>query len=73
MDFAEFARTAWFGPLDITGLPLEGGDLAINGKRIDRASPDEFGMAHSAAVERHRAVNWLWNGPERFSEADDAT
>jgi hypothetical protein len=73
MDFAEFARTAWFGPLDLTGLALAGGDLAIEGKRIDQAAPELVGRTHSAAMERHRAANWLWNGPERFSEADDAT
>jgi hypothetical protein len=72
-DFAEFARTCDFGPLDITGLPLVEGDLAVAGERIDQAPPDDLASAQSAAVERHRAVNWLWDGPERFSEAGDAT
>jgi hypothetical protein len=73
MDFAEFAKTCWFGPLDITGLPLIDGDLAIKGQRIDRADPDASGAAHSTAQERHLAVNWLWEGPERYSEACVAT
>jgi hypothetical protein len=73
MDFAEYARTCWFGPLDITGLPLVEGDLGLRGERIDRAPPDVFSSAHSAAQERHQAANWLREGPERYSQASVAT
>jgi hypothetical protein len=73
MDFAEFAKTCWFGPLDLNGLPLVKGDLAIQGKRIDRASEDDLSCAQSAAQERHQAVNWLWEGPEQYSDASVAT
>ncbi|MCI0463491.1 MAG: DUF4272 domain-containing protein [Gemmataceae bacterium] len=73
MDFAEFARTCWFGPLDITGLPLVEGDLGLRGERIDRAPKDVFASAHSASQERHQAVNWLWEGPRVYSEASVAT
>ncbi|AWM38517.1 hypothetical protein GobsT_33120 [Gemmata obscuriglobus] len=73
MDFAAFARTCRFGPLDITGLPLVEGDLAIGGERIDRAPPERFRAALSTALERHVAANWLWEGPETYSEASSAT
>jgi hypothetical protein len=73
MDFAEFARTCWFGPLDTTGLPLIDGDLAIGGQRLDRAAPDHRSTTHSAAQERHQAVNWLYEGPDAYSEASVAT
>jgi hypothetical protein len=73
INFAEFARTCWFGPLDIAGLPLIGGDLALQGQRIDRASADTLSTAHSAAQERHQAANWLWEGPATYSEASVAT
>lgn len=73
MDFAEIARTAWFGPLDIAGLPLAEGDLAIRGVPIDQADPALFGAVHSATMERHKAANWLCDGPERYSDADIAT
>jgi len=73
MDFAEFARTCWFGPLDISGVPLVEGDLALRGQRIDRAPADVLGLARSAAQERHQAANWLWEGPRRYSEASTAT
>jgi hypothetical protein len=73
MDFAEYARTCWFGPLDLTGLTLVDGDLGLRGERIDRAPRDVFSSAHSAAQERHQAANWLWEGPTRYSEASVAT
>jgi hypothetical protein len=73
MDFAEFARTCWFGPLDTTGLPLIDGDLGIGGERLDRADPGHRSTTHSAAQERHQAVNWLYEGPETYSEASVAT
>jgi hypothetical protein len=73
MDFAEFARTCWFGPLDIEGLPLVDGDLGLRGQRLDRASPEIFGTAHSTAQERHLAANWLLDGPEQYSQASVAT
>jgi uncharacterized protein DUF4272 len=73
LDFAEFARTCWFGPLDITGLPLAGGDLSIGGRRLDQAPEEEQSSVHSAAQERHQAANWLWEGPEIYSEASVAT
>jgi hypothetical protein len=73
MDFGEFARTCWFGPLDLSGLPLVEGDLGLRGARIDRAPPEMFSNARSAAQERHQAANWLWEGPARYSEASLAT
>jgi hypothetical protein len=73
MDFAEYARTCWFGPLDPSGLPLVEGDLGLRSERIDRAPRDVFSSAHSAAQERHQAANWLWEGPERYSQASVAT
>ena len=73
MDFAEFARTCWFGPHDTTDLELIDNDLALQGQRIDRADDDLFGVCSSAAQERHQAINWLCWGPERYSEADTST
>lgn len=73
IDFAEFARNCWFGPLDVSGLPLVQGDLGLQGERLDRASDDVFSTAHSAAQERHQAANWLCEGPDRYSDASVAT
>lgn len=73
MDFAAFAETCWFGPLDLAGLPLADGDLTLQGERIDRAGADAFSTARSTAQERHQAANWLWEGPEQYSDASVAT
>lgn len=73
LDFAEFARTCWFGPLDITGLPLVKGDLGLGRKRLDRAKSVALLKALSTAQERHHAANWLWEGPERYSEVRSDT
>jgi hypothetical protein len=73
LDFAEYARTCGFGPLDLTGLPLVKGDLAIGKQRLDQASRDLVSRTESAALERHKAANWLWEGPERYSEAGTDT
>jgi hypothetical protein len=73
MDFAEYARTCWFGPLDLTDLPLSEGDLSLRGDRIDRAPAELFSTAQSTAQERHRAANWLWEGPALYSRASEAT
>jgi len=69
LDFAEFVRACTWGPMDITGLQLIDGDLALGGKRIDQVSDDLFSRSESAALERHKAVNWLWEGPARYSDA----
>ena len=73
LDFAEFARTCWFGPLDVTDVPLVEGDLAIQGERLDEAPAEAVSAAHSAAQERHQAANWLWEGPAVYSQASVAT
>lgn len=72
IDFAKFCETSWFGPHDISELLVDG-DLSLRGDRIDRAERDAFGIAHSAARERHLAANWLVQGPEKYSEADGST
>src|SRR5262245_11116537 len=73
LNFAEIARNCWFGPLDVTNVPLVQGDLSLQGERIDRAPPELFSTAHSAAQERHQAANWIWQGPACYSSASVAT
>lgn len=73
MEFAEFARTCWFGPLDISGMPLMEGDLALQGQRLDRVPRDVLETVHSSAQERHQAANWLCEGPGPYSAASVAT
>jgi hypothetical protein len=69
IDFAKFARTCWFGPLDVTDLPLVDGDLALGGRRLDRVPQDDLLNAASASLERYQAASWLWEGPRIYSRA----
>jgi hypothetical protein len=64
MDFAEFARTAWFGRLDTSGLRLLENDLAIGDAPLFRGASEAVAAASSAAMERHLAANWLNGGSE---------
>jgi hypothetical protein len=73
LDFREVSRTAWFGPLDISGLQLLESDLAIGKLPIFRASDDAVRFASSAALERHLAINWLAGSSEVYSETDVST
>jgi hypothetical protein len=73
MDFEEVARTAWFGPLNIEGLPLIEGDLAIGGVAIHRADPGLVRRATSIARERHHAANWLRGDADLYSRIETST
>lgn len=71
--FASYDRTAWFSPEEVAALPRIDGDLAIQGVRLDQATPEDFSITRSAALERHQAVNWLLHGPEQYSDASRDT
>lgn len=73
MNFREFARTAWFGPLDVADLRLIDDDLAIGDHAIADASRDRVGAAESAAMERHHAVNWLNGESPRYADVETHT
>lgn len=73
MNFREFAKTAWFGPLDITGLRLIGDDLALGDHPIHEAPREAVGTASSAAMERHQASNWLVGEHPVYSDVDTPT
>lgn len=73
MDFRAFARNCWFGELDLTPFRLIGNDLALGEHAINDAPQDVFGSATSAAMERHKAINWLTGGGAVYSETDTST
>ena len=72
MDFAEFSRTAWFGPLDVAGVRLLENDLAVGDRPLMDADPSAVARATSAVTERHLAANWLRYGGV-YSETDIST
>ncbi len=73
MDFGEFARTAWFGPFDISGIALAQKDLALDGLPISKAPPEKVGECQSIAMERHQAINWLLGRHVVYSLVDTPT
>lgn len=68
LNFGEFAKSAWFGPLNIDGIPLAEGDLAIQGQPLTQAPAGLVATALSSARERHQAFNWLLGHEEIYSQ-----
>ncbi len=73
LNFAEFAKTAWFGPLNIENIALRENDLALGEEPIAKAPADILRLATSIAMERHKAFNWLQGYAEIYSEVDTNT
>lgn len=73
MNFAEFARDCWFGPLEINDFRLLKGDLAIGDWPVSEAPEQEFRRVLSATMERHIAVNWLQGFHRVYSKTDCST
>lgn len=73
MDFATFAREAWFGPLDISTLRLVDNDLALGEAEIAGASQEMFDLCSDIGMERHRAANWLTGDHVVYSKVDIST
>lgn len=73
MDFVEFGKTCWFGPLDLSWAKLNHGDLELDGATISAAAPDTITSCNSIAQERHLAINWLRGQSEIYSETDTST
>lgn len=73
IDFPAVARQFPAGFLDLAGLPLAEGDLAIGGLPIDVADEESVDRASSIAVERHLAIEWLLGGHPLYSEVDAST
>lgn len=73
MDFGAFVRNCAWAELEIDPALLADGDLAIDGKRIDRVDPARVRECLSIAGERHRAINWLRGWDPIYSEVDTST
>ena len=73
IDFQEFAKTAWFGPLSLDGLQLSEKDLSIRGMPLARAPEKEWRTVMSITQERHQAMNWLEGHEAIYSEVTTDT
>jgi hypothetical protein len=68
MKFAEFANTAWFGPLSLAGVRLVSDDLEVRGVPVWDASEEDWREVLSIARERQQAANWLIGQESIYSE-----
>jgi hypothetical protein len=74
MDFVGYLRAhSSFKESWLKGLRLVGNDLAIGGKAIGDAPPDEVGRCESIAVERQIAAYWLQGDGPVYSKVDAST
>lgn len=73
IDFAAFAPTAWFGPLDLTRARLTNNDLDIHGKAISECDEESWRRVSGIMEERRKALNWLLGGSSVYSECDTGT
>lgn len=67
MDYRAFCRTAWFGPLETSGMEFSKNDLALEGVPVNAASDAQIATVRSIVVERQRAANWLLGQDEVYS------
>lgn len=73
MDFAAFAPTAWFGPLDLTLARLTNNDLDIHGTAISECEEESWRRVSGLMEERRKALSWLLGGSAIYSECDTGT
>ena len=73
MDFAAVVANGGWARLDIDQAALLEGDLAIDGRPIDRADAAGIERCTSIAGERHRAANWLVGADPVYSRVENIT
>jgi len=61
------------GGFDLSWATLVDGDLSVQGTQLAQADPNLVSTMISAAVERHRASNWLEGHATLYSQADTNT
>jgi hypothetical protein len=73
MDFIEFSKTCWFGTFDVRPFHVLKNDMALGDKPIAEADRELVGTCQSSAMERHRAINWLFGYNKIYSETGTDT
>lgn len=68
VDFAGLASKEFLRGVDLSGLALAEGDLAVRGVAFSKAAPSDVGLVTSIALERHRAANWLLGAHDTYSK-----
>jgi hypothetical protein len=72
IDMTRYARVRPT-PVDLTGVPLVDGDLAIGGVRISQAPVEALDRCLLIVKERHRGINWLLGSASRYGDVITAT
>lgn len=73
LDFRAFAKSAWFGQLDVSLCRFVENDLALGTHTLAEAPRELYERTCSATLERHQAINWLTGDTELYSETGTAT
>jgi hypothetical protein len=73
VDFAGYAKRAWFGAFSLEGVPLADGDLSVDGVTLALAKSERVQLARSIAHERHLAANWLIGTHDVYSSVNTPT
>ena len=73
LNFEEFAKTAWFGPLNVEGLRFVNGDLDVGGVALSEANETSRGVCRLMTQQRRRAAEWLHGQTAIYSEVDLST
>lgn len=73
MGFQEFAKTAYFGPLNLEGIRLVENDLGIRGAPISQANEKDWRETLGIVQERHQAVNWIRGNDILYSQVTTDT
>ena len=68
MNFPEFCKTAWFGPLETEGVRFNKKDLDIKGTPIFKSPREDRDYVTSIVRERQQAANWLIGTDPVYSE-----
>lgn len=71
VDMHAFAADNFFGGMDLSGIALAEGDVAVGGEPITRAP--NAGLFQSIAVERHIAILWLVGQHTTYSRIEPST
>ena len=72
-DLAAYAAKVTWARFNLDGVALLGGDLAIAGRPITGAEPEQVRTATSVVSERHHAANWLIGWSAAYGDVETPT
>lgn len=73
MNLVAYCESCLFANNDLSKFRIKNNDLAIGDSTIAKARPHELGQSQSVATERFRAINWLLDASNVYSQTDTST